>query len=253
MLRVRQLSYHDLYAPIVPKFRWNFPWKKARPVLAEAMALTIKASHLIPLGRLDEAITCLESARSLLVENKHTESVDAVQLTMYGELLKVYLHRAEYQKVSSTAQHMKDLLTGAQVIEYSHLPGYANPAEAYLVLWEIGHPEPDIKELADKACRNLERYTRIYPIGRPRVWLLRGRYLWLSGKRAKAHQLWQKSLAAAEELAMPYEQGLAHYEIGLHLDASNPERVAHVQKAIDIFGRLGVVPDMERAKAALDL
>jgi tetratricopeptide (TPR) repeat protein len=219
----------------------------------EAMALTTKAGHLIPLGRLDEAMTCLESARSLLAENEHTESIDTVQLTMCGQLLKVYLHQAEYRKVSSTAQHIKDLSTGAQVIQHSHLPGYANPAEAYLVLWEIGHQEPGIKELADKACKNLAKYARVYPIGRPRAWLWRGRYLWLSGQRAKAHRFWRKSLAAAEQLAMPYEQGLAHYEIGRHLDASNPDCAEHLQQASDIFSRLGAVPDVERAKAALDL
>jgi len=165
----------------------------------------------------------------------------------------VYLHRAEYHKVSSTAQRVKDMSTGAQVIDYSDLPGYANPAEAYLVLWEIGHQEPGIKELADKACRNLERYARVCPIGRPRAWLWRGRYLWLSGKTAKAHQFWRKSLAVAEELDMPYEQGLVYYEIGRHLDAGNPERAEHLQQACDIFDRLGAVLDVERAKAALDL
>jgi tetratricopeptide (TPR) repeat protein len=218
----------------------------------EAMALTTKAGHLIPLGRLDEAITCLELARSLLAEHEHTGMTDTAQLAMYGELLKVYLHQAEYQKVSSAAQHIKDLSTGAQVIQYSNLPGYANPAEAYLALWEIGCAEPGIKELADKACRNLERYARVYPIGRPRAWLWRGRYLWLSGNTAKAYQFWRKSLAAAVQLAMPYEQALAHYEMGRHLDASHPDRAEHLQQASDVFSRLGAVPDMERAKAALD-
>ena len=50
--------------------------------------------------------------------------------------------------------------------------------------------------------------------GQPRAWLWQGLYEWLAGKPGKARKAWHKSLAAAERLAMRYEQGLAHYEIG---------------------------------------
>jgi tetratricopeptide (TPR) repeat protein len=218
----------------------------------QATGLLVKAAPLLSLGQLEQAVTCLELAGSLLAEHEHTGMTETAQLLMYGELLEVYLRQAEHHKVPSTAQRVSDMSTAAHVIEWSQLPAYANPAEAYLSLWEDGCAEPGIKELADQACRKLERYARVYPIGRPRAWLWRGRYFWLSGKTPKAGRLWRKSLAAAEQLAMPYERGLAHYEIGRHLDASVAERMAHLQQAFDIFSRLGAEPARQRARAALD-
>jgi class 3 adenylate cyclase/tetratricopeptide (TPR) repeat protein len=218
----------------------------------QVMALTLKANHLNLLGKLAEVIACAESVQALLVE--HTDIVDTEQkLMMYGELLKAYSQQAEYQKVSSTAQQVEDLLVEPQVIMYPQLSIYAYLTEAYLILWEVGYPDLDVKKLADKACKNLEKYARIFPNGRPRAWLCRGRYLWLASKTARARRLWQKSLAAAEQLAMPYERGLAHYEIGRRLGAGKPERAEHLQQALDIFDHLGAAPALKRAQAALDL
>jgi len=37
---------------------------------------------------------------------------------------------------------------------------------------------------------------------------------------------------------MPYEQGLAHYEIGRHLDPNDPDRAVHLDAARDLFTRV---------------
>ena len=37
---------------------------------------------------------------------------------------------------------------------------------------------------------------------------------------------------------MPYEQGLAHFEIARHLASSDAARVSHLAAARDLFGRL---------------
>jgi len=166
--------------------------------------------------------------------------------------LGIYLQQKEYQEAAGMAQRLEDLLTRLPMVQIDCLLRFAILAEARLTLWELGYPTPAGARLANRACKNLERYARTFPIGRPRAWLRRGQYLWLSGKRAQAHQLWRKSLATAQELAMPYEQGLAHYQIGRHLDAGDPERQAHLQQAIDLFSRLGAEPAWDRAQAALD-
>jgi tetratricopeptide (TPR) repeat protein len=217
----------------------------------QVTALTAKAGLLLSLGQLKQAMTCLQSARSTLA--KHMDIVDvAIESDIHGMLLSIYLQQKEYQKASSAAQHLENLLSKSPMVQFDCLCKYASLVEARLTLWEIGGQTPDIAKLAHKACKNLERCAQIFPIGRPRAWLSRGRYLWLSGKRTKAHQFWRKSLAAAVQLAMPYEQGLAHYEIGRHLDADVAESRAHLQQAIDIFSRLGAEPARERAQAALD-
>jgi hypothetical protein len=56
-------------------------------------------------------------------------------------------------------------------------------------------------------------------------------------------------LAAAQKLAMPYDEALAHFEIGRH--ASGDERRDHLDRAADIFKRLGAEYDLQRAQAEI--
>ncbi len=50
---------------------------------------------------------------------------------------------------------------------------------------------------------------------------------------------------------MPYEQGLAHYEIGRHLAVDDPARQAHLARAAEIFGQLEAAYDLRRVHEAL--
>jgi hypothetical protein len=45
-------------------------------------------------------------------------------------------------------------------------------------------------------------------------------------------------LATATELDMPHEEGLAHYQIGRHLDSGDPDRAVHLQAARETFSRI---------------
>jgi tetratricopeptide (TPR) repeat protein len=166
--------------------------------------------------------------------------------------LNLDMQQGRTSEAPDTAQRLETLLAQLPIVQIDCLPRFASLAEARLALWEMDQDTPDGKKLALRACKNLDRYARTYPIGRPRAWLRWGQYLYLSGRPAQAHSLWRKSLAAAEELAMPYERGLAHYEIGCHLDAGDPERRTHLERAIDLFSRLGAEPVRERAQATLD-
>ena len=80
---------------------------------------------------------------------------------------------------------------------------------------------------------------RIYPIAKPRAWLWQGLYDWLDGKPGRARRAWQKSLAMAQKLAMPYDEALAYYEVGRH--ATGTEQETNLTYANEIFGRLGVI------------
>ena len=130
--------------------------------------------------------------------------------------------------------------------------GYTGIAETYLTLWENA-PADEATTLAkgaSQANKGLKRFARVYTIGRPRAYLYQGWYEWLSGNRARAHKTWQQSVAAAERLAMPYEEGLAHYEIGRHREGA--ARQHHLARACEIFARLGASYDLSRAQAALN-
>jgi hypothetical protein len=143
-----------------------------------------------------------------------------------------------------------DLAASSIPSSYGVLSGYANPAEVYLSLWEAGYPQPGLDRLARKACKVTHSFARVFPIGRPRALLWDGLYHWLAGKPARATRAWQASLAAAARLEMPYDEALAHYELGRHLPDADPGREEHLARACEIFERLGAAYDLARAREA---
>ncbi len=150
-------------------------------------------------------------------------------------------------------------LRGMGMPQLHELEGYAGVAEVYLTLWEtsvINSQSPaerrSLVKSARQACQALRKFARVFPIGQPRAWLWQGLYDWLAGKPDKAHRAWYKSLVVAERLAMPYEQGLAHYEIGRHLTPNDPARQAHLKRAREIFTRLEATYDLMCTQTVLN-
>jgi hypothetical protein len=84
----------------------------------------------------------------------------------------------------------------------------------------------------------MRRFASVFPAGRPRYTTLEGRRSWLLGRQGQAFRSWRRALAIATELSMDFEQGLAHNEIGRHLEPGDPDRVVHLEAARAIFQRL---------------
>jgi tetratricopeptide (TPR) repeat protein len=209
-----------------------------------------KAEGVFRRGHIDEAASRLESVLALLAENPDR----AEELRSQGLLAVVCLRQGEM----ILAQHAADraaFLVAQLWAPTAHylLEGYAGVAEVYLTLWEAKRDLAAAERKAlvksvHQACKALRKFSRVFPIGQPRAWLWRGVYEWLAGKPRKAHKAWQKSLAAAERLGMPYEKGLAHYEVGRRLGVDEPGCQEHLTRACEIFTQLGTIQDLTRAK-----
>jgi hypothetical protein len=50
---------------------------------------------------------------------------------------------------------------------------------------------------------------------------------------------------------MPYEQGLAYYEIGRHLPSSHPQQRAYLRQALVLFARVGALSALARTQEVL--
>lgn len=136
---------------------------------------------------------------------------------------------------------------------FGMLTAYAATADAYLSLWE-DHTRFGVAALEERAlaaCRSLNQFARVFPIGQPRAALYQGRYFYLTGHRPKAHKLWTTALAHATRLAMPYEAALVLYEIGRHLPTTDPRREDHLWRARDAFSGLDARYDEAQAGAQL--
>src|SRR5262249_54530119 len=100
---------------------------------------------------------------------------------------------------------------------------------------------------ARQACQAARAYASVFPIGRPFASLWEGLLAQLSGHPAKARRAWNRAIAEAQQLDMPYERGRAFFEIGRHLRREDAERSRFLGRAEGIFADLGGVLDRSRA------
>jgi len=211
----------------------------------QAWALFGHAIHLLRQGQAETAIPMLEEAATLFTGVPGSR---LAEMDNRAALALAYLRQGALTQAKTAADAAAHLQRETPPTAFAALDGYANIAAVYLALWEIeARPGPaktsPLKAAAQRAVLNLRRHARIYPISRPYFWLTRGRYHWLSGKPAQAHQAWDKALDEARRLAMPYEQGLTLVEIGRHLADDQPDRQQCLGQARQIFERLGVAYD----------
>lgn len=208
------------------------------------------AMNGLRLGQVNEAVTLLETGQALLAAN----SDHVTEALIYGVLASARLRQGEFELARQAADAALVRTRHRFTLSFAAFDVHAGAAEVYLALWEAsrGQPPAERNALAQRAllaCRALQRYAWIFPIGRPRAWLYQGWYDWLANQPAQALRHWQQSLAAAQRLEMRYEQGLAHTMIGSH--SSGKTRQQHLDQACRLFLRLSAAYDLERARNML--
>jgi hypothetical protein len=106
-------------------------------------------------------------------------------------------------------------------------------AETYLTLWERGHR--DVRGRAGRACALFDKGSRVFRFCRPSALRLRGHHAWLAGDTRRARRHWARALSESEALAMPFERGRVHFEIGRHGDAGDPATALHLSRSRRLF------------------
>jgi class 3 adenylate cyclase/tetratricopeptide (TPR) repeat protein len=134
------------------------------------------------------------------------------------------------------------------MVGYS-LDGYAGAAETLLAIAEFS-PSPDAARIAASACAYLRGFARVFAIARPRAALLSGREHWGRGRRRRAIRAWRKALKLAEQLGMPFEIGLAHSALAVHLPVADASRSRHLTESVEVLTRLGAIHDIRQLESA---
>jgi hypothetical protein len=207
----------------------------------QAMGLAGQVWYLFHGGQTAEAVAVAESA---LLFFATTAGARIPESTTHALLAGAYLRQGQFSQARQAADTAGALIAQTSLPFYTHVFIYGHIAEVYLALWEREQGQDaktaaEFKALARQAYRSMHRLARIFPIGQPGTWRRQGIFEWLSGKPDRARRAWQQSLAAAQQLAMPYEEALAHYEIGRH--ASGAERDSNLALADEHFQRLGIL------------
>lgn len=195
-----------------------------------------------------------------LVRIARAENPDPFEeINIHGLLAQAHYRLGELEDARKAVETAVDQYkTQRPILNFYYIDSYASLSQASLSLWETvvqGNsdfaPQEELKELAVGALKLFSSFARIYSFARSRAALYQGTFDWLSGKQSRAKKGWAKSLALAEELGMPYDQGLAHYEIGRHLPADDLDRKQHLQQAAAHFTQLDTTWDLTLVKEAL--
>jgi class 3 adenylate cyclase/tetratricopeptide (TPR) repeat protein len=203
----------------------------------EGWALLEQAEIALLKGRLPQAIDFLNRADSLIAESGRTEVI-----WLNGLLGLAHLRQGDRELARDAASRAQKVISESPPNAFYLLEAYSGVAQVSVTLWdpEASPGRRTMQKTARQAVKSLKRFARAFPFGKPRALLWQGLYAWRAGKPSVAHRDWQEGLDEAERLSMPYEQGLAHYQIGSHLGEENPARAAHLERAREILTELGI-------------
>jgi tetratricopeptide (TPR) repeat protein len=212
-----------------------------------AWALRSQVFCLLPCGKYGQALACLEEIQALLADDRHIVD-EALRIDLYGLLGLVLLRLDKPNQALAAARKAMKVIKPTRPTSYLSLPGYASVAETYLSLREseIDPPPAKLQDEAEQALKALASYGRVFPIGRPRLYLWQGLFRWQMGQPESAKKLWGKSLLVSEQLGMSYDQALTHLECGRRLPPTDPAQVTHATRASEIFEKLGIPCQQEK-------
>ncbi|MFL6251513.1 MAG: ATP-binding protein, partial [Actinomycetes bacterium] len=211
----------------------------------QAHVILARTWYLMPQGRTELAVQELQEATRLLAgRGSRTD-----EIIIYGVLALAHWRRQEEEQARRAAQQAASLIAQSRPTAAYILEGYAGVTELYLDLWMAG--DQTAARPAQQARAALRRFARTFLTARPRAWLYEGLAAHHVGRTRRAVAAWNKSLKTAEQLAMPYEQGRAHYELGRHLPPGHPARQAHLSRACELFTDIGASYALTCAQAAM--
>jgi tetratricopeptide (TPR) repeat protein len=212
--------------------------ERVQDVSQMAIQKAIRSRALFVMGQYDEAKTIAQEAMQLESPSTMTtfnaQPVFILDSIRSGRLEEVMLH----------ATDLMDALRKNSLIIYVALDGYAANAYAWLYLLEKAQGNLEtLNASAEEACKLLRRFAKSYPIGVPRSLIYNGWRLHLSGQAAQATKSIEAGLKKAQELKMPYDEGLAY----MYLGRLQPSQLSqHFAEAKEVFEQIGAGYPLEQ-------
>ncbi|GEM_PF-2983683 len=204
----------------------------------QVWSLNLLGQTLIYLGRFEEAVERLEAARQLCGDADLPSEINC-----HGLLAQARMRRGEQREALRMAEAATLRIRQAPPIVFAIHAGMCGVAEVYLAAWSraLRSKEPaaaaEYRVQSVAACRDLALYARLFPIGRPRSAIFRGRVAWLDRDPVKARKLASQGLAEAEGLGVPFDEALARYDLARMAD-DDLSRREHQGAARELFSRM---------------
>jgi len=225
-----------------------------RDPIAELWGLLVLAEARLRTDPGDPALAgTLEDGAALLAAGVPT--IDAVRLHVAAARHHLAAGRADgaWRSIRAAAA-----LAGPEPSFHPYtIEAHAGIPEVCLALLEwSGPPVADPAELRATAAtglRRLDRYSRTFPMARPRARLCLGAWQALEGHRRPAVRSWARAVEAAERLAMPWELAWGQLQLGRHLGPGERapnglDGAALLERAAAGFEAMGCRAEVEPAR-----
>ena len=192
------------------------------------------------------ALELLEEARALFPDLPASE-----RLRVHAGLALVHLRAGRDAEAGAALRTGLREAAAAGMVRMWLGEAFTLLAEVALALRERGH-DPAV---AAGACDRLRSFTAGCPVTAARALRTGGLQLWLAGRRPRAVRAWRRSLDSARRLDLPYDEAMAHLELGRHLRATETTpggwgRDEHLARSRELLSALGTGPALARASAA---
>jgi len=187
-------------------------------------------------GRLDESVREVGRALHLLRSLEDHPS----RLICQGLLGSAHLRAGRLGPAREAADLARALISHLRYPGVvAHLDGFAGAAEVYLSLWAREPGQAALGKLARSSLAALGRYARVFPVGAPRLALLRGRFELARERPERATRCWQRGITRARQLGMGMDEGLLALELGTRGTLAGRERDEHRSLARSRLALLG--------------
>lgn len=158
---------------------------------------------LVQQGSFDQALPLLEEAMAALRERPELQS----EIICGGLLAYTLLRCGEPGHALDLADRTAVQLRESRPIGFPVLEGYRGVGDVYLEQWQE-RQLARARHGALKMRRSLERFARVFPIGRPAAALHAGQIARIEGRLPAAQKLFERSVGSARELGMPRAEAL---------------------------------------------
>ena len=199
------------------------------------------------MGGDDEAFGLLDS---LLIEYGDRQDIvmrgDAI--LGFGTMAQAHMRAGDMRRARLAAERVVRFMEQSLTIAYYLLSGYHGVGEALTGLFELRNAERKSheREMLLTALSAFKMYALMYPSARPMAFIWRGVHATLERRKARARHYFNRSLAWARKLDMPYARAIAHREIARLDPVDSPARRGHIQLARAFYTECGAVKDVER-------
>ena len=134
------------------------------------------------------------------------------ELICWGILAEISRRRGDLDTAVQHADRASALIRAAPPTVLTLIDGYASVVAVHLSCWEQAGDIQDrrvARAATRRALRDMSVFAMFFPIGVPRLALLRGCAAYLAGKDKLALRRWRRALQQARDLGLPWEIRLA--------------------------------------------